>query len=127
MVSVIDSEELTTEFDVIPDIEEIIILTEPRVRARKIYRAPVDEHLYAKFLGGLAVMVALILVPMLTLAGMMIPVLIAEVYMLDWTYSKFSQLRSHGSSSSSMSTMKSPEDEIDRTVARTGPKEQFLK
>lgn len=127
MVSVIDPEELMTEFDVISDIEEVVILTDPRVRARKIYRASVDKHLYAKTLGGLAVMVALILVPMLTLAGMIIPVLIAEVYMLDWTYSKFSQLRSHESSSSSMSTAKKAEDEIDRTVARTGPKEQFLK
>ena len=115
------------EFDLWPELEEEVILTEPRKKARKVYRTPIEKHLYAKILGGVAAMVGLFTMPFVTLPGMIIPVVIAEVYLLDRTYSKYNLLKESKSSTLSRFAAKSPENEIDRTVARTGPKEQFLK
>ncbi|RDE14178.1 MAG: hypothetical protein C4K48_06490 [Candidatus Thorarchaeota archaeon] len=127
MEKTVETESLGIEFDVVPDIQEEVTVTESRKRAKRIFRARVEKHLYAKSLGGLAAIIALLSVPLVTLPAMVIPVLIAEVYLLDWTYSKFSLLRNPTSSASSEPAGKRPEDEVDRKVTRTGPKDQFVK
>ena len=71
--------------------------------------------------------VALLFVPLITLPGMILLVLVAEVYLLDWTYSKVGLLRDTRSSISKETTERSPEDEIDRKIARTNPKNQFVR
>jgi hypothetical protein len=78
-------------------------------------------------LSGFAVIVALLFVPLITLPGMILLVLVAEVYLLDWTNSKVGLLRDTISSISKETTERSPEDEIDRKVVRTGPKDQFVR
>ena len=100
---------------------------EPRKIAKRVYRAPRNTLMYAKPLSGFVMIVALLFVPMITLPAMVILVLVAEVYLLDWTYSKVGILRDARSSISNRSVNKSPEDEIDQKVARTGPKDQFVR
>jgi hypothetical protein len=58
---------------------------------------------------------------------LMLLVLVAEVYLLDWTYSKFGLLRDSRLFISKQTDEKGPEDEIDRKVARTSPKDQYVR
>jgi hypothetical protein len=58
---------------------------------------------------------------------MILLVLVAEVYLLDWTYSKVSRLRDAESFISKETAVRSPEDEIDRKVVRSSPKNQFVR
>jgi hypothetical protein len=127
MVRVVEPESKRIGFDVKADTREEVRITRPNREAMRVYRTLGTIHLYAKPISGLAVILALLVVPMITLPGMVILVLVAEVYLLDWTYSKFSLIRDSRSSISNESTERSPEDEIDRKMARTGPKDQFLK
>jgi len=127
MESVVERQSERTELDDEMDTAEEVLLTVPKQQAKRIYRAPARKFQYAQPLGGLVAIVTLLIIPMVTIPGMIIAVLLAEVYLVDWTYSKFSQLRNANSSVSSESSEKSPEDEIDRKVARTGPKDQFVK
>ena len=127
MESVVESESKRTEFEVLTETKEEVSITEPRQKARRIYRAPANTLLYAQPLSGLAMIVALLFVPMITLPAMVILVLVAEVYLLDWTYSKVGLLRDVRSSISNESAERSPEDEIDRKIARTSPKDQFVR
>lgn len=115
------------EFDVEMDSIEEVVIRRPKLEAMRIYRAPKNKFVYAQPLGGLAAMIALLFVPMITLPVMVILVLLAEVYLLDWTYSKIGVLRDARSSISNKSAEMSPEDEIDCKVARTSPKDQFIK
>jgi hypothetical protein len=112
--------------DIVPEIDEAPIY-EPRKKAKRVYRVPRNSLMYAKPFSGLVMIVALLFVPMITLPGMIILVLIAEVYLLDWTYSKVGLLRDEMSSISKESDDRSPEDEIDKRVARTNPKDQFVR
>jgi len=115
------------EFEILTEPEEEVEITRPKAKARRIYRVGENTLLYAQSLSGLAVIVALVFVPMVTLPGMILLVLVAEVYLLDWTYSKVGQLRDAKSFISKETAERSPEDEIDRKVARTNPKDQFVK
>ncbi|MGY5863749.1 MAG: hypothetical protein RTV41_04045, partial [Candidatus Thorarchaeota archaeon] len=74
-----------------------------------------------------AVIVALLFVPLITLPVLILLVLVAEVYLLDWTYSKVGLLRDSKSFISKQTDEKGPEDEIDRKVARTSPKDQYVR
>jgi hypothetical protein len=127
MESVFERKGQRNELEAETDTEEEVLLTIPKPQAKRISRAPADRLQYAQPFGGLVAIVTLLVVPIFTIPGMIIAVLLAEVYLVDWTYSKFSQLRNAKSSVSSESSEKSPEDEIDRKVARTGPKDQFVK
>ena len=127
MGRVAEPESKRMEFDILTETEEEVSITVPKQTAKRIYQAPTNTVLYAKPVSGLAVIVALLFVPMITLPAMVILVLVAEVYLLDWTYSKVGLLRDARSSISKETTERSPEDEIDRKVARTGPKDQFVR
>jgi hypothetical protein len=127
METVVEPERKMLEFDFLTEPKEEVSIALPEQNARRIFRTPINMGLYAKPLSGLAVIVVLLFVPMITLPGMVILVLVAEVYLLDWTYSKVGLLRDVRSSISKESAERSPEDEIDRKVARTIPKDQYLK
>ncbi|MFX0054333.1 MAG: hypothetical protein ACFFAX_04130 [Promethearchaeota archaeon] len=87
-------------------------------------------RIYAKPLGGIAAAFALLALPALTLPGLAIFVLIGEIYLIDWTYSMFSEARSAGAKLTDTRALEKdarPEDEIDKFAARTGPKDQFTR
>jgi hypothetical protein len=125
--SVVEPKREGTELDVMPETKEEVLIQLPKQKARRIYRAPMNLSLYAQSLSGIVMIVALLFVPMITLPGLIILVLVAEVYLLDWTYSKVDMIRDARSSISNKSAERSPEDEIDLKVARTGPKDQFVR
>ena len=125
--SVVEPERKGIELDVMPETMRKVSIRPPKQKARRIYRAPMNLSLYAQPIGGIVAIVALLFVPMITLPGLVILVLVAEVYLLDWTYSKVGLIRDARSSISNRSANKGPEDEIDQKVARTGPKDQFVR
>ena len=87
-------------------------------------------RLYAGPLSGIAAILSLLALPALTLPGFAIFVLIGEIYLIDWTYSKFSEARSEGAKLADTEALEKdarPEDEIDKIAARTGPKDQFTR
>ena len=127
MAKVVEPKRKRIEFDVPTETKEEVTIALPKKKARRIYRTPLNLGLYAKPLGGIVMIVALLFVPLITLPGMIILVLLAEVYLLDWTYSKVGRIRDAKSFISKETADRSPEDEIDRKVARTGPKDQFVK
>ncbi|MFW9813804.1 MAG: hypothetical protein ACFFF9_15185 [Candidatus Thorarchaeota archaeon] len=127
MERTVEHETKRVEFEILTEPEEEVEITKPETKARRIYRVGENSLLYAQSLSGLAVIVALLFIPMITLPGMILLVLVAEVYLLDWTYSKVGQLRDAKSFISKETAERSPEDEIDRKVARTNPKDQFVK
>ena len=126
MERVVEPKRKVTEFEVEIEEEESEI-TIPKTRAKRVSSAPRNTRLYAQTISGFVICVALLLVPMITLPGMVILVLIAEIYLLDWTYSRFTMLRDSKSFFSNEYTGKRPEDEIDRKVVRTGPKDQLIR
>jgi hypothetical protein len=127
MERAVESESKRIEYDVLTETEEEVSIALPKQKAKRIYRAPTNTLRYAQPLSGLVVIVALLFVPLITLPGMVILVLVAEVYLLDWTYSKVSMIRDSKSFISKESTGNSPENEIDRKVARTGPKDSLTR
>jgi hypothetical protein len=52
---------------------------------------------------------------------------VAEVYLLDWRYFKVGLLRDSRLFISKQTDEKGPKNEIDRKVARTSPKDQFVR
>jgi hypothetical protein len=127
MERVAEPERKGIEFDMELDTGEKASITRPRRDAMRVKRAPSSLLVYAQPFVGFAMIVALFIVPMITLPVLFIPVLLAEVYLLDWTYSKVGLVRDARSSISKESNEKSPEEEIDRKIARTTPKDQFVK
>lgn len=125
--SVVESESKRIELDVMTETKDEVSIALPKQKARRIYRAPMNLSLYAQPLSGIVMIVALLFVPMITLPGLVILVLVAEVYLLDWTYSKVSLINDSRSSISNKSDERSPEDEVDRKIVRTGPKDQFVR
>ena len=115
------------EYDVLTEPDDEVTIALPKQKARRIYRAPMNIGLYVKPISGFVAIVALVFVSMITIPGMVILVLVAEVYLLDWTHSKVGLLRDARSSISKESAERSPEDEIDRKVPRTSPKDQFVR
>ena len=128
MERIYESETKQTEFEVeIDEEEEEIEITTPQSSEELVDSDPRNMRLYAQAISGFVVIVALLFVPFITIPGIVILVLIAEVYLLDWTYFKVRLIRGTRSSISNESAGKSPEDEIDRKIARTSPKDQFVR
>ncbi len=90
--------------------------------------APKRTNLYGRIVGGLSAILFLLIVPFLTFPGMILLVLVAEIYLIDWTYSKVSLLRA-ASSSQSMKDDSIQESSgiIDQKNPRSNPKDQFVK
>ena len=127
METVVESESKKMEYDVMTETKDEVSIVLPKQKARRIYRAPMNLSLYAQPLSGIVMIVALLFVPIITLPGLVILVLVAEVYLLDWTYSKVSLINDSRSSISNKSDERSPEYEVDRKIVRTGPKDQFVR
>ena len=127
MQTVVEPESKKMEYDVLIEPKAEVSIALPKEKARRIYRAPTDMGLYAKPLSGLVAIVGLLFLPLITIPGMVILVLVAEVYLLDWTYSKVILIRNPRSAFSNESTEKSPEDEIDRKITRISPKDQLMR
>ena len=127
MERAVESESKRIEYELEIETEEEIEIIFPESVEKESARIKRNVLPYAQSLSGFAVMVSLLFVPVFTLPAMIILVLVAEVYLLDWTYSKVSMIRDSKSFISNESTGKSPEDEIDRKVARTGPKDSMVR
>ena len=127
MERAIESETKTIVFEIVTDLEEEVAIVKPKQEAKRIYRVPGNTLLYVQSLSGFAVIVTLLFVPLITLPGMILLVLVAEVYLLDWKYSKVGLLRDSRLFISKQTDEKGPEDEIDRKVARTSPKDQYVR
>ncbi|MFW9888083.1 MAG: hypothetical protein ACFFER_07875 [Candidatus Thorarchaeota archaeon] len=87
-------------------------------------------RIYAKPLGGITASLALLALPALTLPGFAIFVLIGEIYLIDWTYHKFSEARLGGTKLADTESRENdlrPEDEIDKFADRAGSKNQFTR
>ncbi|MBN2229406.1 MAG: hypothetical protein JW779_07400 [Candidatus Thorarchaeota archaeon] len=86
------------------------------------------KHSYAKPVSGLVAIVALLFVPLVTFPGAVIFVLLFEIYLIDWTYSKARSVRKNQSSipADRISHHKS-DVEIDSKIPQTRPKDQFTK
>ncbi|MHA1951699.1 MAG: hypothetical protein ACW987_17785 [Candidatus Thorarchaeota archaeon] len=127
MERAVEPESKRIEYELEIETEEEIEITFPETKEIETARIKRSTLLYAQSLSGFVVMASLLFVPVFTLPVMIILVLVAEVYLLDWTYSKVSMIRDSKSFISNESTGKSPEDEIDRKVARTGPKDSLVR
>jgi hypothetical protein len=87
-----------------------------------------SRRLYGKTFGGFIAIAALLIVPLVTLPGMVILVLFAEIYLIDWTYSKVNQLhKARSNPSTGIAGRKERMSEVDRKNSRTSPKNQFVK
>jgi len=82
-----------------------------------------NRNLYGKTFGGIMAIVSLLIVPMVTLPGMVILVLFAEIYLVDWTYGKVKELRGAGSAPARIRSSSPTE----RKNPRKSPKDQFVK
>lgn len=90
--------------------------------------APKRSRQYGQASGGLIAIVSLLLVPFVTFPGMVILVLIAEIYLIDWTYSKFNLLRTASLNPSVVdAAARQSMDMVDQTNPRTDPKDKFVK
>ena len=84
------------------------------------------RRLYGKTIGGFVAIAALLIVPFVTLPGMVILVLFAEIYLADWTYAKVNQIRKARSVSETSDAQDSMK-KVDRKNPRASPKDQFVK
>ncbi|MFW9850848.1 MAG: hypothetical protein ACFFF4_17105 [Candidatus Thorarchaeota archaeon] len=106
----VETEEITedeTEFT-----SEVKVVSEKRISDR--------AWAYTKASAGIAAMVAIASIPFFTIAGMVVIVIIAEIYMADWTYSVFKSRRITVASSNA-------DDERSKVVSTTSSKDQFIK
>ncbi|MHA2023779.1 MAG: hypothetical protein ACTSWQ_08980, partial [Candidatus Thorarchaeota archaeon] len=68
------------------------------------------------------------IVPFVTLPGMVILVLFAEIYLIDWIYSKVKLLREARSTpKAGIAGRKDRMTEVDQKNPRTSSKDQFVK
>ncbi len=87
-----------------------------------------NRRLYGKTFGGLIAIAALLIVPLVSLPGMVVLVLFAEIYLVDWTYSKVNQLhKARSNPSAGIAGRKERMSAVDRNNTRTSPKDQFVK
>ena len=129
MERVVEPEQETTEieieFEEEEDEPEFIV---PWTTEEFEEKTPGNRTLYGKSFGGILAIVALLIVPMVTLPWMVILVLFAEIYLVDWTYSKVKQLREARSTPRvGIAGRQARASEVDRKNPRTSPKDQFVK
>ena len=79
---------------------------------------------YGKVMGSIALMLLLPFAPVFTLPGVFVLVLLTEVYLVDWTYSRVREIRGK---SGDIRLASNPEDEVDKQVTRDAQKKQFSK
>lgn len=133
MERVVESEPKATEAEIEVKVEfeeedeeiEFIVPWEDEVMDE---RSSGNKRLYGMTFGGLSAIIALLLVPLVTLPGMVILVLFAEIYLVDWTYAKVMQIREEKSTSATgVAGRQERMSKTDRKNPRASPKDQFVK
>ncbi|MHA2023294.1 MAG: hypothetical protein ACTSWQ_06500 [Candidatus Thorarchaeota archaeon] len=129
MERIVESEEKTTEVEIeFEEEEEELEFIVPWEDEEMEDSSSGNKGLYSKTFGGFVAIAALLIVPLVTLPGMVILVLFAEIYLIDWTYAKVNQIRKAKSTpSNGLRGRQDRADEIERKNPRTGPKDQFVK
>ncbi|MFX0107374.1 MAG: hypothetical protein ACFE7R_03755 [Candidatus Hodarchaeota archaeon] len=132
MESTVESRETKAEHEKVlglvvePAFEEKTVVIE-----FKPIEAPVRVvSAYAKPISGIVAMIALFYIPLITVPGLLVITIFAEVYLLDWTYNKLAQLKNDGEESSKDeedAKMIDPETEVDRIAERPASKDQFVR
>ena len=87
-----------------------------------------SRRLYGKTFGGFIAIAALLIVPLVTLPGMVVLVLFAEIYLVDWTYTKVSLIRKAKSTPRvGIAGRQDRMSKIAKKNSRSSPKDQFVK
>jgi len=129
MERIVESEHEATEIEVeFEDEEEELEFVVPWTDEEQKDDSLSNRRLYGQTFGGFIAIAALLIVSMVTLPGMLVLVLFAEIYLMDWTYSKVNLLRNVKSAPSA--GLKGRQDrarENDQKNPGTSPKDQFVK
>ena len=127
MEQVIDPESEIAEVEIELQEEEPELLV-PWSSEKWEDSVPKQRSPYGQVVGGLIAIVSLLFVPFVTFLGMVILVLIVEIYIIDWTYSKINLLRTPSSRPSTVNAAAQPfRDMVDQKNPRTDPKDKFAK
>jgi hypothetical protein len=87
-----------------------------------------NRRLYGKTFGGFIAIVALLIVPLVTLPGMVVLVLFAEIYLVDWMYTKVNLIRKAKSTPrAGRAGRQDRMSKSDKKNSRSSPKDQFVK
>ena len=129
MERVFESEPETTEVEIkFEEEEEELEFIVPWEDEEMEDSSSGSRRLYGKTFGGFIAIVALLIVPFVTLPGMVVLVLFAEIYLIDWTYSKVKSLRNAESTPNAVIAGRQDHaSEADRKNPRTSTKDQFVK
>ena len=129
MERVVEPEEKKTEIEIeFEEEEDEIEFIVPWTTEEFEEKSPGNRRLYGQTFSGILAIVALLIVPMVTLPGVVILVLFAEIYLIDWTYSKVKSLRNAKSTpKAGIAGRQDRASEADRKNPRTSPKDQFVK
>ncbi|MFW9908210.1 MAG: hypothetical protein ACFFEF_06515 [Candidatus Thorarchaeota archaeon] len=85
---------------------------------------------HAKTSAGLITIVALAALPFFILPGLAIVILLAEIYVIDWTYSNFTSSRNRKAESKDVEKAVDSQDlekERSKIASTTSAKDQFIK
>jgi len=127
----VESEQKTTEVEIeieFEEEEEELEFIVPWEDEEMEDSSSGNTGLYSKTFGGFVAIAALLIVPLVTLPGMVILVLFAEIYLIDWTYAKVNQIRKAKSTlPTGLRGGQDCADETERKNPRTDPKGQFVK
>jgi hypothetical protein len=88
MERAIESENKTIVFEIVTDFEEEVAIVKSKQKAKRIYRVPGNTLQYVQSLSGFVVIVSLLFVPLITLPGMILLVLLPRSISLIGDISK---------------------------------------
>ena len=124
----VESEQEATEVEIeFEDEEEEVEFIVPWEDEEMESSSSGNRKQYGMAFGGLMAIVSLLIVPLVTLPGMVILVLFAEIYLVDWTYGKVKQLRDAGTTPARIRGRQDTVSQTERKNRRTSPKDQFVK
>lgn len=129
MERVVESEQKETEVEVeFEEEEDELEFIVPWEDEEMEESSSGSRRLYGKTFGGFIAIAALLLVPLVTLPGMVVLVLFAEIYLVDWTYTKVRLIRK--AKSTPRAGIAGKQDRMsksDKKNSRSSPKDQFVK
>lgn len=127
MERVVESEQKTTEVEIEFEEEEELEFIVPWADEEMKSSSSGNRKQYGMTFGGFIAIAALLIVPLVTFPGMVILVLFAEIYLVDWTYGKVKELRGAGSAPARIRDRKDRTSQSEQKNPRTSPKDQFVK
>ena len=122
----IEYEEMEIDFDIVAELDEEEEVVELEDEIESTPETTSRKKLYAQSVVGMLAMVTIFIIPFVTVPGMFIFVLIAEVYLIDWTYSKAILLYNFRSFSSKRITISTSGSEIENR-AKLDHRHQYFK